>query len=154
MVSELCRDRDPGTQLEALLHNAAAAYVGEPPEPLQNGAPATADSLRDGIRATCRKAAGLADRHGRTSHAVNHAETVMTRYEAGPPFGFETLPTWYAPLTETETARVENAVKVIGQPRPGSDDAALHQGMFTERLSRLLPENAPLRRSVENMLDY
>ena len=152
MVSELCAEHDAGTQLEALLHDVNEAYLGDPLRPVRMLASPRLKSLHHEIRATCLEASGLPGRHGEMSKAVHTADYTMLRYEAGLPFGFKKLPTWYPPLDEGERANTKRALKVVGQPRPGSDDAELHHTMFVQELWRLMPQEAPLRKSVEETL--
>ena len=94
VVAAACRADGRGTELEALLHDGAEAYVGDWIRPLRHRIGKGVFELHDRIQAVVFEAAGLPPNGGRISDRVHAADNLACRGEIASRWGHERLPSW------------------------------------------------------------
>ncbi len=149
LVAELVRFEHFDTQLEALLHAAAEAYVGDWISPLYGMVDEGIQGLKERIQETAFAAAGLPDRNALLSKPVRQADRLMTRYEAESACGYGRVVSWHEPLTGPERERVETAFKGIGSPSQRQPEQEFLHWRFLHRCEELLADDVPLRRTLD-----
>ena len=148
MVAQLCRNEECDVELEALLHDAAEAYVGDWINPLHGIVDPRTEGLRERIQETVYEAAGLHGTSARLTPAVEHADRLMARYEAEGSHGYGEPVPWHHPLTEAENEQVQAAVERIGPPSTRSAEHDFLRWHFLHECKTLLPENTPLAKTI------
>ena len=149
VVTELCRCESSETRLEALLHDAAEAYVGDWINPLYGMVDDRIQGLKERIQETVFAAGGLEDRSALLSKPVQETDRLMARYESETLCGYGRVLPWHKALSGVERERVETAINGIGQPSGEHREQELAHWRFLRKAEELLPDDAPLRNTIE-----
>ena len=149
IVAELCRFDHFNIQLEALLHDAAEAYVGDWISPLYGLVDERTQGLKEHIQETVYAAAGLDGQSAVLTRPVNDADKLMARYESESEHGYGRVVPWHIPITGVERERVHAAIKGIGSPSDRRPERDFIRWRFLHKCEELLPSNAPLARTLD-----
>lgn len=150
LVAELCRENSSMVQLEALMHDAGEAYVGDWIRPLRATWGPALTVTRDRVQAVCFAAAGVPFPFRQDLvAAVAAADDLALRYEMARPEGYRRVATWHPPVTGGEWERAEAAASRLAGRGCALSDRAFAEREFLARAADLVPASAPLRRSVD-----
>ena len=152
MVGALCRTHPKEILLEALMHDAAEAYVGDWIRPLQRAAGPDLRQIRSRIQGVCFQAVGLAKTTDDLHEAVQEADETMLRYEIQAPWGYGRTVTWHEAPTAAERRRVADCIRTHRCPDPAWVPS--QRRTFTQLVADLAPESAPIRRSIAAALAW
>lgn len=147
MVAAVCGNEPPEVRLEALLHDAGEAYVGDWIRPLKHRFSPELVAIKDRVQAVCLEAAGLDPARPRPA-AIQAADDVTVRYEMGSRFGLGAEVWWEGTMTAEETARMEAARAAVGDPPQDPSAREAHITAFAHETAALLPPGAPLAASA------
>ena len=149
IVTELCRHESFETRLEALLHDAAEAYVGDWISPLYGMVDHRIQGLKEYVQETVFAAGGLEGKSAVLSKPVREADLLMARYESEAACGYGQALPWHEPLTGVERERAEASIAGIGQPSGEHREQEVVHWLFLRRAEDLIPDDAPLRRTLD-----
>ena len=146
MVRELCREHPAAVQLEALLHDAEEAYVGDWIQPLKHRFGSDLIEIKEQVHRACFDAAGI--RPGTTpTETVKTADELMVRYELGSGYGLGRVVWWHGTMSAAETAQVEAARAAVGDPPQNEEERAEQVRRFAIDACGLIEPWATLAKS-------
>ena len=148
MVAAVCENRTREIVLEALMHDAAEAYVGDWIAPLQSAHGPQLTRIRSRIQTACFQAAGLPKTTDKLHPDVKTADSLMLRYEIQAPWGYGRTVTWHDAPIAAERQRVDSVMGTYGPPTAEATALGALRRTFTQLVGELSPESAPIRTSI------
>ena len=149
LVAELCSSHQSSVVLEALMHDAGEAYVGDWIRPLRTSWGRKLSAVRKHVQRECFAAAGVRRRSEKHSMAVEWADDVALRHEMMSKAGYQRLAAWHLPLGEHQQQAATAAVNRLAERGCRLDDPESCERELLRYLDALVAANAPLRRSLD-----
>ena len=149
LVAELCAGRQSPVVLEALMHDAGEAYVGDWIRPLRTSWGRRLSAVRRHVQRECFAAAGVRRKSDKHSQAVQWADDLALRHEMTSKEGYQRVATWHQPLRDDEQRATTAAVVQLAQRGCALDDPESCERELLRHLDALVAGDAPLRRSLD-----
>ena len=152
MVRQLTAGNGRAVELEALMHDAEEAYIGDWIRPLKHRMSNGLIEMKERIHQVCYDAAGIMPGTTPTVE-VKEADSLMVRYELGSPWGLGASTWWEGKLEAEEAARVHLAQQQAGDPPQNEDERTEQIRLYAAEIAELLEPWATLAKSAAALVE-